>query len=230
MRIRRTALAACAAAALVAGTAGCTSDGEGKGTDKASGKPAPSVSASAAKAKPCKGGTYTWSNVTQKDVLTGVADEQEVGKGGGELTAPLKPLYTPHVSVTFAEWVPAGAGDAKAALTALGVKTGEIDPGDSGSEYAFTDVGRPAPDHKGRTTMLGPGKFVDYSFVKEVTGEFWYKCGTEAPIQGKATSWTLDGSGILSCSEPVKKAEKREKHALEAARIACGPDAPASKG
>ncbi|MEU5215385.1 hypothetical protein AB0G79_04185 [Streptomyces sp. NPDC020807] len=224
-KYRETVLAVCAVAALVAGASACTSSGDGKPKGKT--KPAASASASA---KPCEGGTYTWSGVTRKDVLTGVSDEQELGKDGGELTHPMRELYTPHVSVTYADWVPAGARDAKAALNALGVKIGEIEPGDTGSEHAFTDVKRPAPDTKNRTSMLGPGKFVDFAWVKEVTGEFTYNCGTEASVTGKATSWTVDGSGVLTCSEPPKGAEKREEYVLEAARIACGPDAPAAKG
>ncbi|MFE1550188.1 hypothetical protein [Streptomyces sp. NPDC058718] len=214
MKIKETFLSACAVAALLAGTAACTSEGDG-----AADKAGPTTGAA------CENGTYTWSNVNKKDILTGVSEKQEIGKGGGALTAALKPLHTPRTAVTFAKGAP--AGDAEAALLSLGVRIGEVSPDDVGTSNEFAHVGRDAPNPVNRTSVTAAGTFVDYAWVREVTGDFRYACGTDKPVTGRAVGWTVDGSGVLECSEPV--VETGEKHAMEAALLACGPDAAAAK-
>ncbi|MFE5710569.1 hypothetical protein ACFQ7J_07045 [Streptomyces sp. NPDC056501] len=214
MKIKETFLSACAVAALLAGTAACTSKDDGP-ADKAG----PTTGAA------CENGTYTWSNVNKKDILTGVSEKQKIGKGGGDITAPLKPLHTPRTAVTFEKGV---RGDAKAALLSLGVRIGEVSADDSGTSHEFAHVGRNAPSlARNRSSTTAAGTFVGYDWVREVTGDFRYACGTEKPVTGRAVSWTIDGSGVLECSEPV--VETGEKHAMEASLLACGPDAPASK-
>ncbi|MFC9705186.1 hypothetical protein ACFTWD_31335 [Streptomyces sp. NPDC056943] len=212
MKIKETFLSACAVAALLAGTAACTSDG-----DRPADKAGPTTGAA------CKNGTYTWSDVSKKDILTGVSEKQKIGKGGA-LTAPRKPLHTPRTAVTFEKGV---RGDAKAALLSLGVRIGEVSPDDSGTSHEFAHVGRAAPNPVNRISVTAAGTFVDYAWVREVTGDFRYACGTEKPVTGRAVSWVIDGSGVLECSEPV--VETGEKHAMEASLLACGPDAPAAK-
>ncbi|MBT2489234.1 hypothetical protein J7E96_12010 [Streptomyces sp. ISL-96] len=170
MKIRQTCLSACAVAALLAGTAACTSDGgepTGKGSRAAGAAP---VSAGTTA---CEDGTYAWFNLDQRDVLTGVAEKQKLGKGGGKLTHKLAPLHTPRVAVTFEK----GARvDAKAALRSLGVHIGDTDTADDG--YAFARI--------------------------------------------------VDGSGVVECFEPIGN-PKVGRPALTAARLSCGPDAPAAK-
>ncbi|MER5709913.1 hypothetical protein AB0B13_07780 [Streptomyces sp. NPDC042898] len=214
MRIKETFLSACAVAALLAGTAACTSDGDGP-ADKAG----PTTAAA------CKNGTYTWFNVDKKDVLTGISEKQKIGKGGGDLATTLKPLHTPRTAVTFEK---GARGDAKAALLSLGRRVGEVSAEDDGVSHEFANVRRQVPSLVSHTRVTVAGSFVDYAWVEEVTGDFRYTCGTEKPVTGRAVGWTIDGGGVLECSEPV--VEERERHAMEAALLACGPDAPAAKG
>ncbi|MFI8002944.1 hypothetical protein [Streptomyces sp. NPDC086010] len=86
MRINEACLTACAVVVLLVGTAACTSErGE------------PFGAAEPRRDAACGNGTCTWFNVDQREVLTGVADKQHVGRGGGRLTRELRPLHTPPV-------------------------------------------------------------------------------------------------------------------------------------
>lgn len=76
MKIRRTCLAASAVAALLTGAVACTSDAGGPpaagGVAEGTKRPLDTV---------CAGGSYTWFNVSDQNVLTGVAEKQKIGKG-----------------------------------------------------------------------------------------------------------------------------------------------------
>ncbi|MBT2398119.1 hypothetical protein [Streptomyces sp. ISL-100] len=223
MKIRQTCLSACAVAALLAGTAACTSDGgepTGKGSRAADAAP---VSAGTTA---CEDGTYAWFNLDKRDVLTGVAEKQKLGKGGGKLTHKLAPLHTPRVAVTFEK----GARvDAEAALRSLGVHIGDTNAADNDDGYAFADVRRSAPDLNADSTSVdGAGTYVNFAWVRQVTADFQYSCGDGERVAGRATSWIVDGSGVVECSEPIGN-PKVGRPALTAARLSCGPDAPAAK-
>ncbi|MFD3661869.1 hypothetical protein ACFWVF_14925 [Streptomyces sp. NPDC058659] len=215
MKIRQACLSACAVVTLIAGTSACTSDGP---------EPAERPTHAAADTA-CANGTYAWFNVDKRDVLTGVAEKQTLGKGGGELTHKLAPVHTPRVTVTFEK---GPRVDAKAALRSLGAHIGDTDAtGDGG--YEFADVRRPAPDlAAGSTSVDGAGTFVDYAWVKQVTADFRYTCADGKRAAGRATSWSIDGSGVLECAESIRDV-KEGSPVLVAARLSCGPDAPAAK-
>ncbi|MFF8836177.1 hypothetical protein [Streptomyces sp. NPDC015130] len=217
MKIRDGILSACAVAALLAGTAACTSGNEGR-----------SAAARTALDAACKNGRYEWVNISQREVLTAVSAKQTLGKGGGALTNKPTVIHTPRVVVLLDKGTRAGADRTKAALRSLGARIGETSL-DESSEYAFADVDRPSPlNSKNRTEVLGAGTFVDYSYVQEVTADFRYTCGTDRPVTGRATSWTIDGSGVLECAASIPDPDEAEA-AREAARLSCGPDAPAAK-
>ncbi|MGW0562203.1 hypothetical protein ACWDZ4_16675 [Streptomyces sp. NPDC003016] len=148
------------------GTAACTSGG-GEPADKAR----RTVGA------PCENGTYAWFNADKRDVLTGVAEKQEIGKGDGRLAHRLTPLHTPRVAVTFEKGPQAGA---EAALRSLGARIGETDAADrDGDEFAH--VRRPVPDlDAGSAGVDGAGTFVDFARVRQVTADFRYTCGDTA--------------------------------------------------
>ncbi|WP_055600147.1 hypothetical protein [Streptomyces aureus] len=217
MKIKEGLLSACAVAALLAGTAACTS-GSGGG----------SGATTAALDAACKNGTYEWFNIDRRDVLTSVAAKEKLGKGGGVLTNRPMVLHRPRVAVTLDKGARAGAARTEAALLSLGARIGETAL-DGATEYAFADVDRPSPsNYRNRTEVLGAGTFVDYSWVNQVTADFRYTCGTDKPVAGRATSWTIDGSGVLECGETIPDA-REDDPARAAARLSCGPDAPASK-
>ncbi|MCZ0978360.1 hypothetical protein O1L60_01320 [Streptomyces diastatochromogenes] len=73
MKITKVGLSACAVAALLTGAVACT-DGGGGTANKA-------PRAISTVGAPCANGTYTWSSVGTRDVLTGVAEKQTLGKG-----------------------------------------------------------------------------------------------------------------------------------------------------
>ncbi|WP_411070076.1 hypothetical protein [Streptomyces sp. cmx-4-25] len=213
MGIKKGCLAAGVVVALLAGAGACTSDG---------GEPV--AEAAPTTEHTCENGTYAWFNVDRRDVLTGVAEKQKLGKGGGALTHEVTPLHTPRVAVAFQE---GPAIDAEAVLRSLGTRTGDVDGADD--DAGFTDVRRPAPDPRTvGTEMDGAGTFVNYSWVKQVVADFTYTCGTAGRTTGRATSWVVDGSGVLECSLPVEGTREGDL-ALAAARFSCGPHAPATK-
>ncbi|MFF1510395.1 hypothetical protein [Streptomyces sp. NPDC058326] len=215
MMTKQTYRAACAVAALAVGAVACTADGE-LPADRAK---------NAAVAEACENGTYTWFNVDERDVLTAVAPKQTLGEGGGTLTHRPTRLHTPRTAVTVEK---GPRVDTEAALRSLGVHIGDTDAADT-EDYAFADVRRPAPRLETSTTSVqGGGTFVDYAFVRQVTGDFRYTCGSGEPARGRAISWTIDGSGVLECSE-VSKGVTAEDPALTAARMSCGPGAPAAR-
>ncbi|MGW7054788.1 hypothetical protein [Streptomyces sp. NPDC054887] len=217
MKIKRARLSACVVAALLTGTAACTSEGS-----------EPGARAERTAGAACRNGTYTWFNVDKRDVLTGVAEKQELGKGGGRLTHALTALHTPRVAVTFEKGPKV---EAEAVLRSLGVHMGEMDAPDSTNveSVAFTDLRRSAPDlNSGATSVHGAGTFAEFAWVRQVTADFQYACGAGERVRGRATNWLVEGSGVVECSEEVKKAGAGEP-AVAAARISCGPDAPAAR-
>ncbi|MCX5390078.1 hypothetical protein [Streptomyces sp. NBC_00094] len=211
MKITQTCLATGVAVVLLTGTAACTSGGD-----------EPAVRAvRTTEAAACENGTYTWSRVDKRDVLTGVAEKQELGEGGGALTHEPAPLHTPRVAVTFEE---GPRVDPEATLRALGARVGE----EVGDDSAFADVRRPAPKlDTGSTSVDGAGTFVEYAWVRQVSADFRYTCGDGRRAAGRATSWIVDGSGVLECTEALGNAREGEP-ALAAARLSCDPDAPAT--
>lgn len=214
MKIKETFLSACAVAAVLAGTAACTSGGDG-----------PTAKATADTA--CEDGVYSWFNVDERDVLTGVAEKEKISRKGSRLTHKLTPLHTPRTAVTFEKG--SRAGNAKAALRSLAVLIGETNADDDGVSTEFTNVHRSAPDlNSGSSTIDGVGTIVQYAWVKQVTADFRYTCGDRKPVTGRATGWVNDGSGLLECSTPIKNV-KEGAPALAAARLSCDPDAPAAK-
>ncbi|MEU8677668.1 hypothetical protein [Streptomyces sp. NPDC048560] len=216
MKITQTCLSVGAIAALVAVAAGCTSDGR---EPSARGEGRSTVGAA------CENGTYAWFNTHERDVLTGVAEKQTLGPGGGTLTHRLRPLHTPRTAVTFERGPQAGA---ETALRSLGAHLGDPEAAD-GNGYEFADVRRAAPAlSKNSTGVDGAGTFVDYAWVRQVTADFRYTCGDGTHVTGRATSWTINGSGVLECSEPAGNV-KEHTPGLEAARLSCGPDAPAAE-
>ncbi|MER5840085.1 hypothetical protein ABT099_07155 [Streptomyces prasinus] len=220
MKTKETFLSACVLAVVLAGTAACTSDGDGP-TAKAK------ATAKATADTTCEDGAYAWFNVDERDVLTGVAEKEEIGGKGARLTHKLTPLHTPRTAVAFEKG--SRAGDAKAALRSLAVLIGEANADDDGVSSEFTNVHRSAPDlDNGSTTIDGAGTIVQYAWVKQVTADFRYTCGDGEPVTGRATGWVIDGSGLLECSTPIENV-KEGAPALAAARLSCGPDAPAAK-
>lgn len=216
MKLKETFLSACAVAAILAGTAACTSDGD-----------RPTAKATATAETLCEGGAYSWFNVDRRDVLTGVADKETIGKKDARLTLKLAPLHTARTAVTFEKG--SRAGDAKAALRSLAVLIGEANADDDAVSTEFTNVHRSVPDlNSGSITIDDVGTVVQYAWVKQVTADFRYTCGDGKPVTGRATGWVIDGSGLLECSTPIKNV--KEGHpALAAARLSCDPDAPAAK-
>ncbi|MFD9248033.1 hypothetical protein ACFV0D_40160 [Streptomyces sp. NPDC059556] len=220
MRIKETALSACVLAAVLAGTAACTSDGDAPPV-KAAAVPEASVGTS------CEGGTYAWFNVDKRDVLTGVAEREKVGKQGARLTHRLALLHTPRTAVTFEKGSP--AGNPRAALRSLAVAVGDGTADEHGADPEFSNVHRSAPDiNSGSTSIDGAGTVVQYAWVEQVTADFRYTCGSGRPVAGRATGWVIDGSGIVECSVPMKDAKEGEP-ALAAARLSCAADAPATQ-
>ncbi|MFJ3537187.1 hypothetical protein ACIPQA_17150 [Streptomyces sp. NPDC090109] len=219
MKIKETLLSACAVVAVLAGTAACTSSGGGA-TAGAEPKAAPTADAV------CEGGVYSWFNVDKRDVLTGVAEKEKVERKGAALTHALTRLHTPRVAVTFEKG--SRAIEAKAVLQALAVRIGVAEADDDGVSTAFADVHRPAQNLGGGTTTIdGVGTVVRYAWVEQVTADFRYACGAGKPVTGRATSWVVDGSGLLECSTPIEGAKEGEP-ALTAARLSCDPGAPAA--
>ncbi|MGW5779753.1 hypothetical protein [Streptomyces sp. NPDC003863] len=213
MKITKIGLSACAVAALLTGTAACT--------DQAGGT---AERAAQTIATACANGTYTWFDVDAREVLTGVAEPQKLGKGGGALTHRLSRLHTPVTAVTFED---GPRVDVKATLRSLATHIGDTDAaeGDAG----FADVHRPGPALRSRTTSVdGAGTFVDFAWVRQVTAGFRYTCGDGKRAVGRATSWTTDGSGVVECSAPITNAKEGEA-AVEAARTACAPNSPAAR-
>ncbi|MDX2291184.1 MULTISPECIES: hypothetical protein [Streptomyces] len=203
-------MAAGAVAALLAGTAACSSGGDARATATAR----PTGATEGATATACASGTYVWFNVAQRDVLTGIAEKQVLGKGGGKLTEPIRRLHTPRVAVDT-ETGP--KVDAAAALRSLGRHIGG-----AGGDAAFSEVGRPAPDVDGNVTHVdGPGTFVEYTYVREVVADFRLTCPGGEPSTGRALSHLVDGTGILDCAEPPKALEDGTV-AQAAARLSCG--------
>lgn len=204
-------MAAGAVAALLTGTAACTSDGDARATATTS----PAAPAKSTPATACANGTYAWLDVDERDVLTGVAAKQVLGKGGGKLTEPMRRLHTPRVAVDMASGPKV---DAAAALRSLGAHIGG-----AGEDSTFSETGRPAPDLDGRDTAVdGPGTFVAYAYVREVVADFRLTCPGGEPSTGSAVSWYVDGSGVLDCTEPPKSLKESEA-AEAAARLSCGP-------
>ncbi|MEU6162586.1 hypothetical protein [Streptomyces tanashiensis] len=215
MKITKAALSACAVAALLTGTAACTSESGGTAAR-------PTKTAATA----CANGTYTWFNVDARDVLTGIAEKQKLGKGGGPLTNELSRLHTPATAVIFEK---GPRLDTKATLRSLGAHIGDYEAAE-GVVYDFADVRRPAPKLQSRTTSVdGAGTFVDFAYVHQVTADFQYSCDNGTRAAGRAIGWTLDGSGVLECSTPIEK-PKAGDPAQEAARLSCGRTSPAAGG
>ncbi|MCX4987092.1 hypothetical protein [Streptomyces sp. NBC_00572] len=227
MKIRRTCLSAYAVVALLTGTAACTAGGGATGGGATGGGAtsggAPKK-AELAVDTACKNGTYTWFNVDERDVLTGVAEKQKLGKGGGKLTNRLSKLHTPRTAVTFEK---GPRVDAEATLRSLGSHIGETDEIDN-HDYGFADVHRPAPQPATATSVSGAGTFVDFAFVRQVTADFLYTCGNSERVTGRAISWTGDGSGVVECSTSTGNVKPGEP-VLEAARLSCGPNSPAAR-
>ncbi|WP_328947369.1 hypothetical protein OG259_41415 (plasmid) [Streptomyces sp. NBC_00250] len=232
MKIRRISLSAYAVVALLTGTVACTAGGGAADSGAASGEAASGEAASGGPAKKaqlavdtaCENGTYTWFNVDKRDVLTGVAEKQKLGKGGGKLTNRLSTLHTPRTAVTFEK---GPRVDAEAALRSLGSHIGERDEIDN-DDYGFADVRRPAPQPATTTSVSGAGTFVDFAFVRQVTADFRYTCGNGELATGRAISWTGDGAGVVECSTSVENVKAGEP-VLEAARLSCGPNSPAAR-
>lgn len=134
MKIRQTWLSACAVVTLIAGTAACTSDGPEPAAKPT--RAAADAADTAAADTACANGTYAWFNVDKRDVLTGVAEKQKLGKGGGKLTNKLELLHTPRVTVTFEKGPRVRA---EAVLRSLGIQIGETDGAD-GVVDEFADV------------------------------------------------------------------------------------------
>ncbi|WP_282694596.1 hypothetical protein [Streptomyces sp. CC208A] len=219
-KITKTWTAACAVAVLLAGTAACSSGGEARTAPPQ--RPAGAAKSTAKDtASACAGGAFLWFNVEQRDVLTGVTEKQTLGKGGGALTHRPARLHTPRTGVTTETGPEA---DARATLRSLGAHIG----GD-GEDSAFSEPSRPAPKlDGGRTSVTGAGTFVEFSYVRQVTADFRHTCADGTASTGRATSWTVDGSGVLDCAEPSKGLQDSAP-GLAAARLSCDPGAPAVK-
>ncbi|MER5203489.1 hypothetical protein [Streptomyces sp. NPDC002825] len=216
MKITKTGLSACAVAALLTGTAGCTDQAGGTAAERAT----------RAIGTACANGTYTWFDVDTREVLTGVAERQKLGEGGGALTHRLSPLHTPVTAVTYEK---GPRVDAEATLRSLGAHIGDPDA-TGGGDYGFADVHRPGPGlRSGTTSVDGAGTFVDFSWVRQVVADFRYTCGNGKQAVGRAISWTTDGSGVVECSTTLTNAKPDEAAAAEAARLSCGPDSPAAE-
>ncbi|MEU3605425.1 hypothetical protein AB0E83_08170 [Streptomyces sp. NPDC035033] len=212
---KRRWAARAALAALLAGTTACTSGGD----DRAAAPQRPAAGGITAPAA-CADGTYDWFDIAQRDVLTGVAEKQTLGEGGGRLTNPVRRLHTPRTAVTT-ETGP--AVHAAAALRSLGARVG------GGEDGAFAEAGRRAPGlDDSRTDVDGPGTLVDYAYVREVVAGFRHTCPGGAVSTGRAVGWTVAGTGVLDCGEPAETLEDSGP-AQAAARLSCGPDDPASK-
>ena len=191
---------------LVTGLTGCTGDAGDGEADKGreTGK---------AVAKTCADGTYSWSQVTKRDRLTGVSDPERLDEGGGSLQNRMRRVYTPRPSVRADRPAPSAAE----ILFSLGKKIGEIDSDArtlaevDGDTWAFTDVRLPAPGlDDGRVTPHAAGEFVQYAGVREVSADFRYTCPDGRTVSGHARNWTVDISGLTDCDERPDTALARE--------------------
>ncbi|MEU2913638.1 hypothetical protein ACFYM3_14500 [Streptomyces massasporeus] len=197
---------------LVTGLGACTGEagGDEAGKGRRTGKAA---------AQACADGTFTWSQVTKRDRLTGVSDPERLGEGGGSLQNRMRRVYTPRPSVRADGPAPSPAE----ILFSFGKKTGEIDSDArtlaeaGGDTWSFTDVRLPAPDlDDDRVTPHAAGEFVQYAGVREVSADFRYTCPDGRAVSGHARNWTVDISGLTDCDERPDSALARE-----VARRAC---------
>ncbi|MEU0215271.1 hypothetical protein ABZ281_09135 [Streptomyces sp. NPDC006265] len=191
---------------LVTGLTACTGQagGDEAGKDRKIGEAA---------AKACADGTFTWSQVTKRDRLTGVSDPERLGEGGGSLQNRMRRVYTPRPSVRADGPAPSSAE----ILFSFGKKTGEIDSDArtlaeaGGDTWSFTDVRLPAPDlDDDRVTPHAAGEFVQYAGVREVSADFRYTCPDGRTVSGHARNWTVDISGLTDCDERPDSALARE--------------------
>lgn len=210
--VGRACMAGVVIGVLVTGLTACTGDAGGGEADKGrkTGK---------AVAKACSGGTFTWSQVTKRDRLTGVSDPERLDEGGGSLQNRMRRVYTPSPSVRADGPAPSPAE----ILFSLGKRTGAIDSDArtlaevSGDTWAFTDVRLTAPElDDGRVTPHAAGEFVQYAGVREVAADFRYTCPDGRTVSGHARNWTVDISGLTDCDERPDSALARD-----VARRAC---------
>ncbi|MFJ8051374.1 hypothetical protein [Streptomyces luteogriseus] len=209
--IRRACTAGLVIGVLVTGLGACTG---GTGDDEAgpgrrTGKPA---------ATACANGTFTWSHLTERDRLTGVSDQERLGKGGGALQNPMRRVYTPRPSVRSDGPAPSPAE----ILFSLGKKAGEIDSdartlAEAGETWSFTDVRQPAPElDNDRIKPRAAGEYVQYAGVREVSADFRYRCPDGRTVSGHARNWTVDFGVLTDCDERPDSTLARE-----VARQAC---------
>ncbi|MFI6806978.1 hypothetical protein ACIBO6_18420 [Streptomyces luteogriseus] len=197
---------------LVTGLGACTG---GEGEDKADqGRKTakPVVTA-------CANGTFTWSHLTERDRLTGVADPERLGKGGGALRNPMRRVYTPTPSVRADGPAPSPAE----ILFSLGKKTGEIDSeartlAQADDTWSFTDVRQPAPElDNDRVEPRTAGEYLQYAGVREVAADFRYSCPDGRTVSGHARNWTVDFTVLTDCAERPDSPLAREvaQHSCE---------------
>jgi hypothetical protein len=216
-RVRVNAGVALTTAALLAVTAGC-GGGDG-GKDHKNKKDDRAVA--------CTHGTYAWSGIERGQKLTGLADPIRLKKRTDSVSVHVKPVkgvsYKPHMTST------AAGVRAADAIKALGryLKTDEplADPTESAEPAAAGSyIEQDSSDLK--------GAYYGWSYIDLVEADFTYTCagGDAGPIKGHVLSWAANGSGFLSCGDPLRdgpdKAGSAERTAV---RETCPPDSAAAK-
>lgn len=214
--MRRTGVAALAAASLIAGASGCSGDTDSGSEGKVSTTGRPTQAG--AEARACENGSYSWSQVNESERLTGVSEVETLGKGGGELKNEVRRRYTPEASVR-AE----GPTVPSQVLFSLGKEIGFVDDLQFNGN-ALAGVGHKAPDlNDGTTEVHGAGAFVQYAGVRAVEADFRYSCPGGSSTHGHVKSWKNDISGVVDCAEPASS-----KLGIQAARLSCERGAPAT--
>lgn len=176
--------------------------------------------------RPCRGGTYTWSDVRQTPTLTGLAKRVTLDREASSYTAEIDPLKGARRTVSFTTL--AEGLDAKAAITSLGRHIRSAAPlaplgeelGDKGFAIEIASDNKDAnPARNDRS-----GAHFAWSYADVVEANFSYRCGDAEPARGHVATWHSTGTALLPCG---RRSEDADAALLAAARERCpeGSDA-----
>lgn len=209
---------------LAAGAAGCTAAAPRKPVVT------PTAAAFSFAPKACRGGTYTWSGVKERKVVTAVTAAQTIGPKGGKFTEPYRQLRNDTAEVT----AHGPALDLAQVEGELAVRLGLLNREELqfGDNYELARPGDRIPAEDPADSSYGPGgrtvQVVQWAEARIVDADFRYACrGAEQPtVTGHVHTWYRGhGRGSLGCQvrdlPPV---------AREAARLSCRPGDPAVTG
>ncbi|MET8329218.1 hypothetical protein [Streptomyces sp. NPDC005181] len=225
--MKRTLAAVAVAAVMATGVSACTSsDGTTREKPRSAGSPtaattgAGNVPVTESRARPCKGGTYTWFNTQRRWVLNGVTEPQRFTAKAAKFTEPMRRLRTDMASVRT-DGTQGTAPDNDAVLLALGVHLGLAEKGDETS--GLGEPGEYAPvDNAGGEFSGAAGHLVEFSSVQLIETDFRHSCGPGKQGErtvGHVVSWTSSGGGDIRCETPLTK--QATAAAREAVRLSC---------